>query len=324
MGLHVLRSERVGTLWCGLAVLACLGVEGWRARHPRELEPLSVRDVLEALECMPGPEWPDLTGARYVSHQTAGRARGFRSAKGTIRVADLDSVGWTHWGLSPKQAQAAVRYNAAVGGIRDERTLRRMRVLPEGWFDHFEPVLRFDAERPESPSSGRVTGATSTGMDRPVDSSVSRSKGPKSGRAGPPSEAGEPLNINTADSLELLSVKGIGPWVSGRILSARRRWGGFAEMGQLTEALDGWDSLATALSPLLFCDGDAVQCRCADTLTLEQWRALPGVNQKTAEVLQRYVRHNGGGLPDLLLAHPMLDSTQSELLSHYLCPCLQE
>ena len=95
-------------------------------------------------------------------------------------------------------------------------------------------------------------------------------------------------------------------------------------MGQLTEALDGWDSLATALSPLLYCSEDAVQCRCADTLTLLQWRALPGVGQKTAQVLQRYVRHNGGGLPGPLLAHPILDSTQSALLSHYLCPCQQE
>ena len=43
-----MRSERVGTLWCGLAVLACLSVEGWRALHPLELEPLAVADVLAA------------------------------------------------------------------------------------------------------------------------------------------------------------------------------------------------------------------------------------------------------------------------------------
>mgnify|MGYP001047211221 FL=1 len=322
--MHVLRSERVGTLWCGLAVLACLCVEGWKARYPRELEPLSVREVLEALESMAGPEVPNLTGDSALSHQTATRARKFPSANGAIRVADLDSAGWTHWGLSPKQARAAVRYNAAVGGINDESTLRRMRVLPDGWFDHFAPVLHFDAERPESTSSGRSAGARLTGTNRPGHSSVDSAAMPESGRVGTAMKAAIPLNINTADSLSLLSVKGIGPWVTGRILSARRRWGGFAEMGQLTEALDGWDSLATALSPLLYCSEDAVQCRCADTLTLLQWRALPGVGQKTAQVLQRYVRHNGGGLPGPLLAHPILDSTQSALLSHYLCPCQQE
>lgn len=324
MGIHVLRSERVGTLWCGLAVLACLSVEGWRALHPLELEPLAVADVLAALESMPGPREPGFTAGDVRGPRRSQSERRFRPAEGAIRVADLDSAGWTYWGLSPKQARAAVRYNKAVGGIRDELTLRRMRVLPEGWYDHHASALLFDEEPSGRGVLQEVGEARST--------SAGGTKSPSSHHLGASALDGNathvleatPLNINDADSLALLSVKGIGPWVAGRILSARRRWGGFAEMGQLTEALDGWDSLATALSPLLYCDAGAVQRRCADTLTLDQWTALPGVQPKTARVLQRYVRHHQGGTPSQVLAHPLLDSLQSGLLSHYLCPCLQD
>jgi hypothetical protein len=309
VGIHVLRSERLGTLWCGVAVLACLSVEGWRLWHPQHVEPLVVGDVLDVLAGMPGPTSSDDlhhdVGA--IGSQTLAHGRRFLPADRTINVAELDSAGWNYWGLSPRQAQAAVRYNHAVGGIQDARTLRRMRVLPEGWFDHFAPSVQY-----KEPTQFESVGSSAL---RPEDAHLLRSV--------PGIQERELLEINAADSLALLSVKGIGPWVTGRILTARRLWGGFAETSQLADALGGWDSLATVLTPLLTCDPGFIKLRCADTLSLEQWRTLPGIDAKTAQVLQRHVRHHGGE-PHQVLAHPLLDSTQSSVLSHYLCPCSQD
>ena len=129
MGIHVLRSERLGTLWCGVAVLACLSVEGWRLWHPQHVEPLVVGDVLDVLAGMPGPtSSEDLhhdVGA--IGSQTLAHGRRFLPADRTINVAELDSAGWNYWGLSPRQAQAAVRYNHAVGGRPGSRPPRRSR-----------------------------------------------------------------------------------------------------------------------------------------------------------------------------------------------------
>lgn len=322
--MHILRSERLGALWCGVAVLVCLWVEGWRVLHPAELEPLAVSDVLRALDAMPGPLQSQQAGGgtgRHGGHD-AESVSGFRNAQGPIEVGKLDSAGWVFLGLSPKQARAAVRYSMAAGGIRDEQTLRRMRVLPKGWVDHYASSLQFEPDGKRDSAHRRRGGGSPLGENRPAGPITVTTKGAK------PSErtlveSVVPLEINAADSLALMSVKGIGPWVTGRILAARRRWGGFAELRQLTEALDGWDSLANALAPLLSCDPGAVPCRCADTLSLDQWRSLPGLNAKSARVLERYVHHHGGAKSQVL-DHPILDSAQSGLLSHYLCPCLHE
>ena len=80
--------------------------------------------------------------------------------------------------------------------------------------------------------------------------------------------------LNTADSLDLIALRGVGPWVAGRILLARRRWGGFADTAQLVEAL-GWDSLARSIMPLFSCDVDRIERRCPDSLTVEGWSQCP-------------------------------------------------
>lgn len=323
--MHILRSERLGTLWCGVAVLVCLWVEGWRALNPVVLEPLAVSDVLRALESMPGPLLsPDgAKGSWSHEGQKANGALRFDAATGPIMVGALDSAGWVNLGLSPLQARAAVRYNRAVGGIRDQRTLSRMRALPEGWMDHYEAALQFDPSFHQKAATRNEEDRRTRPARTPSASFGERATAHEAAAASCEVTPVMPLDINVADSLTLLSVHGIGPWVTGRILAARRRWGGFAEMSQLTEALDGWDSLATALSPLLTADAGRVSCRCADTLSLDQWLSLPGLNPKSARVLERYVHHHKGARSPLL-AHPILDSAQSRLLSHYLCPCRHE
>lgn len=299
--MHVLRSERLGTLWCGAAVAMCLAVEGWRAAYPPELAPLSIREVLTALEAMPSAEaLPQSRQADHPSYRAGGvepMARQFPSVDGEVLVTSLDAAGWRALGLSKKQARAAVRYSEAVGGIRDVEVLSRMRVLPDGWLTHFAPQLTFDvpAGHEDSPKQDK----TKERLDI---------------------EVVLPVEVNAADSLTLVAVPGVGPWVAGRILKARRRWGGFANLGQLAWALDGWDSLAQAVAPAFWCDTALIQRRCADTLSLKHWQDLPGIGQRKAQVLSRFIRHNPGAF-EAGVSHPAIDSIHGMWLSHYLWPC---
>ena len=297
--MHVLRSERLGTLWCGVAVAVCLCVEGWRAAHPAGLAPLSVREVLIALDAMPGP----VVAPQRVQVPHAARTEGesvasrFPSVQGEVRVTGLDAEGWRALGLSKRQAHSAVRYSQAVGGIQDVEVLSRMRVLPDGWLSHYATQLTFDVQvdQEERPQPAGTKGRLPV---RPV----------------------LPLEVNTADSLSLVAVPGVGPWVAVRILQARRRWGGFASLGQLAWALDGWDSLAQAVAPSFWCDTAFIKRRCADTLSLEEWQDLPGIGRRKAQVLSRFIRHNPGAF-EAGIAHPALDSVHGVWLSHYLLPC---
>jgi len=312
--MHFLRSERLGTLWLGVAVFACLAVEAWRSRSQAAPSPLPVSELLCVLEELPAMDAGDPQVSAAEGVNGAKRPQRFSSipVPEVIAVAKLDSAKWVNLGLSPLQARGAVRYARALGGMKDRMDLERMKVLPEGWLGHFGSALRFPTERPnrDHPDRGQRKAHLQTGPE--VSGLVS-------------AEGSEPerVEINSADSLTLVAVKGIGPWVAGHILDARRRWGGIADLHLLSDALGGWDSLALAISPLLRCDTAHVHRRCPGALTVDQWRDLPTVGMKEARVLERAARHHKGQLQEVL-NHPVLDSMQKVVLSHYLKHCPED
>lgn len=220
--------------------------------------------------------------------------------KGPINPSVLDSTDWVELGLSPKQARGAVRYVRSLGGQVSPSALERMRVLPEGWLDHYGSVLAFQA------------------LDAKEVRIVPDAKVVDHGRPSEPTMVS--VDINRADSIELVAIRGVGPWVAGRILSARRKWGGIADLSLLTEALNGWDSLATAIAPAFHCSSSDVQRRCLDSLGVSGWASLPGVGWNEARALERRVRHHGTDV-ELVLNHPALDSVSRVVIAFYLKPC---
>lgn len=262
------------------------GVEAWWLSAKEPAQKPGVAELLDALWWLPGTE----PGSR--THTTFPSADDGSTSQEPIHVNRLDSAGWTRHGLSPRQAASAVRYREAVGGFRDIRIVQRMRVLPEGWVDHHKARLVFPSREAEETtpekSEARSLKAqleTAYRVEEPVQ---------------------ERVPLNTADSLALIALRGVGPWVAGRILQARRRWGGFADTAQLVEAL-GWDSLARSIMPLFSCDADRIKRRCPDSLTVEGWSQLPGIRRREAEAIVRYVGRHGGA-PSGLSACLVLDS----------------
>lgn len=276
--------------------MAWAGVESWWVSAKVPAEKPGVSELLDALWWLPGPE-PALRGDMAFS-----LAEGGATAQESIPVDELDSAGWTRWGLSPRQAASAVRYREAVGGFRDIEVLKRMRVLPDGWVEHhrarivFPTFVNREAEPAESASTVVTKEKATAGREEGHVQTL--------------------VPLNAADSLDLIALRGVGPWVAGRILQARRRWGGFADTAQLVEAL-GWDSLARAIMPLFSCDAALIERRCPDSLTVEGWSQLPGIRRREAEAIVRYVGRHGGD-PDGLSACLVLDSMRWSRVFPYL------
>jgi len=134
--------------------------------------------------------------------------------EGPIHVDDLDSAGWVAVGFSPRQAASAMRYRNAVGGFRDRNAFERMCVLPRGWLERHADRLVF-SKAPlglnGKPTEKQGVSREVTRLKRPADSSK---------------ESTAPVDLNSADSLTLISIHGVGPWVTDRILDARRKLGG--------------------------------------------------------------------------------------------------
>lgn len=308
--MHILRAERLGTLGCGLAMAVCLFVEGWRHSRPDYADSLTVVELLLALESMPGPSMGS-TGFKEAQGAEGVLGKQFPPIEGPIDVAELDSAGWVRWGLTPRQAGSAMRYARAVGGIRRQELLDRMRVLPEGWAVFYAEVLRYPEQgqrNAPAPSSKRSTAGHEAHQAAAIHSGVIGSG---------------LVNINTADSATLLGIRGVGPWVAGRILRARNQWGGIADEASLAEALNGWDSLATALAPQFLMDPADVVPRCADTLSESQWALLPGIGRDEAAVLKRYFFHHRSAAIEEI-RHPALDSAGWVTVAHYLVRCAMD
>ena len=278
-------------------IAACLlfwcGVEVWLARLPDEPDPIPVTTLLMALDRLPGPE--------------AGPKRPL--VTGPIDVQSLDSAGWVAAGLTPKQAASALRYRAAVGGFVNEEVLRRMRVLPKGWMERYGDQLRFPEPPPTEPTPSKESGRS--------QQMTTSGEGPSARRRAAAPE--EPVDLNRTDSLTLLRMKGVGPWVAGRILEARRKWGGFAAPEQLQEAL-GWDSLANVLLSRFEANAADVVQRCPDSLSASDWQDIPGVSRKEAEVLALYVSLHGAPGGNVSGCLGVRDSVLRQV-AIYLRPC---
>jgi len=282
-----------------------VGVELWRSRLPAVPEPIGVKELLYALDQV-------ISEPTQMDEASLTLSRTDEDAVGPIAVDLLDSAGWVRLGLSPRQAGSAVRYRNAVGGIITRDVLRRMRVLPTGWLAQHDGRLVFPSrEGPLSPER-----ATEQSAAKHQLKTVQVEDQPRGGVSE------SRVDLNQADSLELMAIRGVGPWVAGRVLTARRNWGGFSRVQQLEEAL-GWDSLAHVLMVHFKCAPGQVQKKCVGQLDAQSWSQLPGVGVKKGQVIARYVKHHGADL-ETLIECLALDSIQWENILPHLKTCTQD
>ena len=265
-------------------------MEAWWAAVREPVEPIGVTELLEALWWLPGPE----------EALKAGLVNAVPTAP--IEVDRLDSAGWVGLGLSPRQAASAMRYRQAVGGFRDAEVVGRMRVLPSGWLDRHGDRMVFPVDVTTLEDKGQKAMAVKPDSSLPEPGMVGASQ----------AEQARPVDLNVADSLTLIGLPGVGPWVSGKILAARRRWGGFADTSLLGQGhhaqIHVWSRSRAQADP--------------DSLSAEEWEALPGIGRREAVTLTRYVGHHGGSW-ETLRSCRILDSTRWNRVLPYL-ECIGE
>ena len=100
----------------------------------------------------------------------------------------------------------------------------------------------------------------------------------------------EPLDINTADSMMLVNLPGIGPYYASRILSYRSRLGGYTSTAQLLEINGLPDSL---MKWFFISDTVALDRISVNSWTLSELRRHPYVNFYQARAIVEYRRERG-------------------------------
>ena len=129
----------------------------------------------------------------------------------------MSSESWQLLGFSVKQAAVLMRYTAKGGRFRRKEDLKKMYVVSKEMYELLIPYIYVS---PEDDVEGP---GYSPGVY-------------------PAKPKFEKIALNTADTLALTTIKGIGPAFARRIAAYRKRLGGFYRKEQLLEVY-GLDSL---------------------------------------------------------------------------------
>ncbi len=119
-------------------------------------------------------------------------------------TVQVDSL--RHWGIPPQVARNLQKYREADGTFRVKQDLRRIYGMNDSLWNIMEPFVTIT-----------VSKTTKKGSNNSSFQNTPR------------------IDINIADSLALMKIKGIGPVLSTRIIKYRRLLGGYYSKDQLDE-----------------------------------------------------------------------------------------
>lgn len=174
----------------------------------------------------------------------------------TATIADLERLG-----LSPRQAKAVVTYVAKGGSFRSKDDFRKLRVIPATLHQTLEPYISIAPKESEP---------RSTASAAPVL-----------------------VEVNTADSLALIEIDGIGPVFASRILKFRNALGGFVSKEQLKEVRGMTDEKYNFIAQKMDVDPAALARINLNTATVDELAKHPYITYNLARALVNYRAMHG-------------------------------
>lgn len=184
----------------------------------------------------------------------------------------IDEKGWQDLGLNQKQAKIIMNYRAKGGTFRIKSDLNKMYSISDQKFQELEPYILL----PDT-----------------LDFKTEVHKKHQTFQKKDKTEIIALVKINSADSLQFIKLKGIGPVLSSRILKYRERLGGFHNIFQISEVYGLQDSTFQKLKKYFILDTvklRTININRADAKTLKR---LPYLRWKHANAIEKYRRQHG-------------------------------
>ncbi len=191
----------------------------------------------------------------------------------------LDEAGWVQLGLSEKEAAMVLKYRAAGGFFYKKEDLKKLYCVSDEDYNILEPCIRIDTAAFPS-----VKSRYSENTNRVVE-------------------------LNKADTADLLAVPGIGPYYAKMILKYRDLLGGFVSENQLVEVYgleDKYHRLKkyVEVSPAVYRKININDADYSDLLK------HPYIDKKAAYIISEHRRLKGryGSVEELKKMHGLADS----------------
>lgn len=221
-------------------------------------------EVREWIKLTPEKKYPasHRLGAIPDSSPAGYRTEKFVFDPNTASVADFRRLG-----LSEKQATVIYNYRQKGGKFRHPADIRKIWGISTGLAQELEPFIQI-----------KETGG------QKLEWKEDRKWIPKQVKT---------VNINTADSLQFLSLPGIGPGFTSRILKFRGRLGGFISVNQLAEVYGLPDSVFQKIKPYLKCEPGQVKRMNINTAPQDELGQHPYIRYHLAKLIIAYRNQHG-------------------------------
>ncbi len=190
-------------------------------------------------------------------------------------------------GLSDRQMRMIENYWAKGGRFREKADLAKIYAIDEADYARLEPYIRIPAdERPVEPKPQ---------VDRSV-LSVVRDEADRNPRLA------LSMELNSADSIQLQQLPGIGPVFASRIVRFRNGLGGFHRVTQLLDVYGMDTARFEQLKGHVYVDSNQVARIDLNLADYERLRNHPLISPKLANAMVQYRRQHGPyrSLTDLL------------------------
>lgn len=185
----------------------------------------------------------------------------------------LSDDNWLKLGLSPKQVQVIRNYVLKGGKFFKNEDLKKIYSISPEQYSMLEPFIR-------------IKDVYSSNDHKSFSSNYKLTEGQKN--------AIEPIvELNTADSLQLLNIRGIGPAFASRIIRFRNRLGGFYSKNQLLEVY-GIDSLKyVQLKDLVEVNAGLINKINLNSFTFDEIKRHPYLTFKQMNAVIKYRSQHG-------------------------------
>lgn len=178
----------------------------------------------------------------------------------------LPEKDWVRLGLSPAQAKVIKKYEAKVGKFESKEDVKKLFVISAERYAELEPYIALPETSPKK--AGDDQHFTKAKQKRIVE-------------------------LNTADSVELIAVDGIGPAYAHRIIAYRERLGGFRTVDQLTEVFGIDQEHFLQMKPSLSADSALIRKININTAQVSDLRKHPYFSPAVANALVNYRKQHG-------------------------------
>lgn len=226
----------------------------------------------------------------------------------TVSVA-----GWQQLGLPRWMAERIEKYRSKGGKFRKKEDLLKIYDFPADTYETLEPYMQLPDDAPKS-----AYGSSSAAREANAPVGMSPLPNPAPARERYVKPVIQPFDINTADTTQLIALKGIGSKLAARIVQYRDGLGGFLSANQFTE-IYGLDSINLAELTLYAKVQSPVRKTPINTASAADLDRLPYLSRRQAEVIVNYRNQHGAyASPESLKSLRVLSPGTIEQIKPYL------